>query len=44
MPTKGSGPSSRLTTTGHEIGATLGVPGLTATAGDLAAQAGLIVA
>ncbi|MFI1290489.1 hypothetical protein ACH4VM_18705 [Streptomyces sp. NPDC020792] len=42
VPAKGSGPSSRLTMTGHEIGATLGVAGPTATAGDLATQAGLI--
>ncbi|GED90450.1 hypothetical protein TNCT6_75350 [Streptomyces sp. 6-11-2] len=44
VPATGPGPSSRLTITCHEIGAALGVAGLTATAGDLATQAGLIVA
>jgi Major Facilitator Superfamily len=42
VPAESSGLASGLLMTGHEIGAALGVAGLTAIAGNLATQAGLI--
>ncbi len=42
VPDESSGVASGLMMTGHEIGAALGVAGLTAVAGDLATSAGLI--
>ena len=42
VPAESSGLASGLLMTGHEIGAALGVAGLTAVAGTLATQAGLI--
>jgi EmrB/QacA subfamily drug resistance transporter len=42
VPAERSGLASGLMMTGHEIGAALGVAGLTAVAGDLATSAGLI--
>ncbi|WP_448640896.1 MFS transporter [Geodermatophilus sp. URMC 63] len=42
VPGESSGVASGLMMTGHEIGAALGVAGLTAVAGDLATSAGLI--
>ncbi|MGY1833119.1 MFS transporter [Geodermatophilus sp. SYSU D01180] len=42
VPAESSGVASGLMMTGHEIGAALGVAGLTAVAGDLATSAGLI--
>jgi EmrB/QacA subfamily drug resistance transporter len=42
VPAESSGLASGLLMTGHEIGAALGVAGLTAIAGNLATQAGLV--
>ena len=42
VPAESSGVASGLMMTGHEIGAALGVAGLTAVAGDLASRAGLV--
>ncbi|PRY51889.1 EmrB/QacA subfamily drug resistance transporter [Geodermatophilus tzadiensis] len=42
VPGESSGLASGLMMTGHEIGAALGVAGLTAVAGDLATSAGLV--
>jgi hypothetical protein len=42
VPAESSGVASGLMMTGHEIGAALGVAGLTAVAGDLATRAGLV--
>ncbi|MGY1776194.1 MFS transporter [Geodermatophilus sp. SYSU D00804] len=42
VPGESSGVASGLMMTGHEIGAALGVAGLTAVAGDLATSAGLV--
>jgi hypothetical protein len=42
VPAESSGLASGLMMTGHEIGAALGVAGLTAIAGDLATSTGLI--
>ncbi|MGY1619855.1 MFS transporter [Geodermatophilus sp. SYSU D00691] len=42
VPAESSGLASGLMMTGHEIGAALGVAGLTAVAGDLATRAGLV--
>ena len=42
VPAESSGVASGVMMTGHEIGAALGVAALTAIAGDLTTQAGLI--
>jgi hypothetical protein len=42
VPAESSGLASGLMMTGHEVGAALGVAGLTAVAGDLATRTGLI--
>ena len=42
VPAESSGLASGLMMTGHEIGAALGVAGLTAIAGDLATSTGLV--
>jgi EmrB/QacA subfamily drug resistance transporter len=42
VPAESSGLASGLMMTGHEVGAALGVAGLTAVAGDLASRSGLI--